>query len=310
MISGANTYRILSDERGSVRLVVNVADGAIAEQLDYDEFGRVLSDTAPGFQPFGFAGGLYDPDTGLVRFGLRDYSPQTGQWTARDPLTFAGGETSLYAYVLNDPVNLNDLTGTGPFGLKTRWGATTALDGALFQGGNPKGGNDGQLQAALDGANNQVKGALTTGAGLTAGGAVAYVAGATALLASTVAPLAATSTAGSGFASVAPAASTAAAQVAGVDAATTGAATAAPALEAAPAAVAPTASSASAAGADAAATQAAAAAPAAAAATPTAAAAAAPGAAAATPAAAAAPAAAAPSAAPFIPLDPLLSQWL
>jgi RHS repeat-associated protein len=303
MISGANTYRILSDERGSVRLVVNVADGAIAEQLDYDEFGRVLSDTAPGFQPFGFAGGLYDPDTGLVRFGLRDYSPQTGQWTARDPLTFAGGETSLYAYVLNDPVNLNDLTGTGPFGLKTRWGATTALDGALFQGGNPKGGNDGQLQAALDGANNQVKGALTTGAGLTAGGAVAYVAGATALLASTVAPLAATSTAGSGFASVAPAASTAAAQVAGVDAATTGAATAAPALEAAPAAVAPTASSASAAGADAAATQAAAAAPAAAAATPTAAAAAAPG-------AAAAPAAAAPSAAPFIPLDPLLSQWL
>jgi hypothetical protein len=30
------------------------------------------NDTAPGLQPFGFAGGLYDSDTGLVRFGARD----------------------------------------------------------------------------------------------------------------------------------------------------------------------------------------------------------------------------------------------
>ena len=29
--------------------------------------------TQPGLSPFGFAGGLYDDDTGLVRFGARDY---------------------------------------------------------------------------------------------------------------------------------------------------------------------------------------------------------------------------------------------
>ncbi len=45
-------------------------------RLDYDEFGRVLLDTNPGFQPFGFAGGHYDPDTQLVRFGARDYDPE------------------------------------------------------------------------------------------------------------------------------------------------------------------------------------------------------------------------------------------
>jgi RHS repeat-associated protein len=112
LIKGATTYRILSDERGSVRLVVNIADGTIAQQLDYDEFGRVLSDTAPGLQPFGFAGGLYDPVTGLVRFGERDYSAQTGQWTARDPIDFDGGQFSLYAYAGNDPVNSIDTTGT------------------------------------------------------------------------------------------------------------------------------------------------------------------------------------------------------
>jgi len=39
--------------------------------MDYDAFGRVLNEVNPGFQPFGFAGGLYDDDSGLVRFGVR-----------------------------------------------------------------------------------------------------------------------------------------------------------------------------------------------------------------------------------------------
>jgi RHS repeat-associated protein len=65
--------------------------------MDYDEFGRVLLDTNPGFQPFGFAGGLYDPDTGLIRFGARDYDAEVGRWTAKDPLLFDGGDTNPYA---------------------------------------------------------------------------------------------------------------------------------------------------------------------------------------------------------------------
>ncbi len=119
LIKGANTYRLFSDERGSVRLVVNIADASVAQQMDYDEFGRVLHDTNPGFQPFGYAGGLYDPDTGLVRFGARDYSAETGQWTARDPLDFDGGQLSLYAYAGNDPVNTVDPLGLGPFSAPT-----------------------------------------------------------------------------------------------------------------------------------------------------------------------------------------------
>ncbi len=116
VIKGAETYRLLSDERGSVRFVIRVSDGTVAQQIDYDEFGRVLLDTAPGFQPFGYAGGLYDPDTGLVRFGARDYSAETGQWLGRDPVGFAGGSLSLYAYVKNDPINAVDPLGAGPFG--------------------------------------------------------------------------------------------------------------------------------------------------------------------------------------------------
>jgi hypothetical protein len=64
MVQGGQIYRIVSDHLGSVRLVVNTSDGTVAQRIDYDEFGNITTDTNPGFQPFGFAGGLYDPDTG------------------------------------------------------------------------------------------------------------------------------------------------------------------------------------------------------------------------------------------------------
>lgn len=111
MIRGGRSYRIVADSLGSPRLVIDSVTGAIAQRLDYDEFGRVVKDTRPGFQPFGFAGGLYDPDTGLVRFGERDYDAETGRWTAKDPLLFAGGSANLYQYASGDPVNRLDSDG-------------------------------------------------------------------------------------------------------------------------------------------------------------------------------------------------------
>jgi RHS repeat-associated protein len=62
-------------------------------------------------QPFGFAGGLWDRDTGLVRFGARDYDPQVGRWISKDPSRFHGGDTNLYVYAGNDPVDKVDLSG-------------------------------------------------------------------------------------------------------------------------------------------------------------------------------------------------------
>ncbi len=60
--------------------------------------------------PIGFAGGLEDPATGLVRFGLRDYEPATGRWTARDPILHNGG-INLYVYSNGDPVAKRDPSG-------------------------------------------------------------------------------------------------------------------------------------------------------------------------------------------------------
>jgi RHS repeat-associated protein len=115
MIKGGVTYRLVSDHLGSVRLVVDVATGNVAQRIDYDEFGRVTQNTSPDFQPFGYAGGMYDAMTGLVRFGARDYDAETGRWTSKDPVGFGGGQENLFAYVGNDPINATD-----PSGLRCR----------------------------------------------------------------------------------------------------------------------------------------------------------------------------------------------
>lgn len=127
MVVGSTTYRLVTDQLGSVRLVVDADDGTIVQRLDYDAFGVVLVDTNPGFQPFGYAGGLYDPDTGLVRYGARDYDPNTGRWTSKDPILFNGGDENLYGYCVGDPVNLVDPTGNTPAGAAAAAPAVAAL---------------------------------------------------------------------------------------------------------------------------------------------------------------------------------------
>ena len=111
VIKGGVTHRIISDHLGSPRLVINTTDGTVAQAIEYDEWGKVLVDTVPGFQPFTFAGGLYDADTKLIRFGARDYDPETGRWFAKDPIRFNSNGSNLYGYVANDPVNFIDPMG-------------------------------------------------------------------------------------------------------------------------------------------------------------------------------------------------------
>ena len=115
IIKGGNTYRVISDHLGSARRVIDIATGSIVQTMDFDEFGVVTADTNPEFQPFGFAGGLYDSDTKLTRFGARDYDAETGRWTSKDPIKFDGEDTNLFGYVLNDPVNRIDPTGLVTF---------------------------------------------------------------------------------------------------------------------------------------------------------------------------------------------------
>jgi RHS repeat-associated protein len=99
---------------GSPRMVVDV-DNPANKLLEarYSAFGipSVVNGTGSlSAIPFGFAGGLYDADTGLVRFGARDYDARFGRWTHKDPILFDGG-TNVYVYATNDPINFRDPNG-------------------------------------------------------------------------------------------------------------------------------------------------------------------------------------------------------
>ena len=147
LIKGSTTYRILCDHLGSPRRVVDTATGAVVQEMTYDAFGGVLSDTNPGFQPFGFAGGIYDADTGLVLFGWRSYDPVTGRWTSRDPIAFKGGDPNLYAYVRSDPVNLIDplglYTGSAGFGFSINvFGLSASIGAGVVHAVNETNGED------------------------------------------------------------------------------------------------------------------------------------------------------------------------
>jgi RHS repeat-associated protein len=112
MTKSETTYYLAYDQVGSLRVVAD-ASGNVVKRIDYDSFGNVIADSDPTFTvPFGFAGGLHDRDANLVRFGYRDYNPEIGRWTAKDPIWFSGGDVDLYGYVQNNPINWID-----PYGL-------------------------------------------------------------------------------------------------------------------------------------------------------------------------------------------------
>jgi len=111
LVKSDTVYRMVTDHLGSVRQIVNTQTKLVVQQIKYDEYGNVISDSNPGFTPFGYAGGLYDVQTELLRFGIRDYNTAIGRWTQKDPIRFAAKDGNLYGYVFDSPINFIDVSG-------------------------------------------------------------------------------------------------------------------------------------------------------------------------------------------------------
>jgi len=138
LVRGGAAYRVLKDHLGSPRVVVDSTTGVVAQRMDFDGYGVVTLENPAAFQPFGFAGGIYDQHTKLTRLGARDYDATTGRWTVKDPFGLAGltkvqmrlldaarrnprmvaaarelqfSDVNLYVYALNDPLNNSDSWG-------------------------------------------------------------------------------------------------------------------------------------------------------------------------------------------------------
>lgn len=57
--------------------------------------------------------------------------PETGRWTAKDPIGFAGGDGNLYTYSRGDPINWTDATGLSPVGGSAEQSAAVGVSGSL-----------------------------------------------------------------------------------------------------------------------------------------------------------------------------------
>ena len=156
LTNGVDMYFLLCDQVGTP-LALATPDGHVVQTMQYDSFGNPLRGLqGPARLPLGFAGGLFDADTGLTRFVWRDYEADTGRFTALDPLGKKGGDNDWYGYCVDDPVNRVDV-----WGLWSLFGVEFGGDGRPFWqprdgnwggqdwsgGQNPKshGGEDGEL---------------------------------------------------------------------------------------------------------------------------------------------------------------------
>ena len=119
LINGSE-YILECNPAGTLRRIRNHI-GEVVKEFNHDAFGnmlnsvgkpRILAKYRGQFElPIGFAGGLYDKDTDLIHFGYREYIPDVGRWNRPDPLGKAGGDSDVYGYCVDDPVNVTDKSG-------------------------------------------------------------------------------------------------------------------------------------------------------------------------------------------------------
>ena len=106
--AGGEVLWALADNQGSVRMLLD-NDGNVVNEISYDAFGNITLETNGNVNfRFSYTGRELDPETGLYNYRTRLYDPNIGQFIGQDSIGFAGGDSNLYRYVVNNPVNFTD----------------------------------------------------------------------------------------------------------------------------------------------------------------------------------------------------------
>lgn len=103
-----NGATLLTDALGST--VALVSSGSVQTTYGYDAFGVAQVTGTASDSPFQYTGREND-GTGLLNYRNRYYNPTWGRFISEDPIGLAGGDSNLYRYVANNPVQLNDPSG-------------------------------------------------------------------------------------------------------------------------------------------------------------------------------------------------------
>jgi RHS repeat-associated protein len=101
----------LADHQGTVRDLIDDG-GNVVNHINYDSFGRLVSESAPTFDfRYGYTGRERDSETGLEYYRARYYDSAVGRFVSEDPIGFAAGDSNLTRYVGNSPTNFVDPSG-------------------------------------------------------------------------------------------------------------------------------------------------------------------------------------------------------
>jgi RHS repeat-associated protein len=107
--SNPGTYFFLNDHLGAPRKLIDPSGLTVWEGA-YLPFGEVQIPIRKIGNPFRFPGQYFDAETGLHYNYHRYYDPKTGRYLTPDPIGLWGG-VNLFAYTINNPVNLIDPLG-------------------------------------------------------------------------------------------------------------------------------------------------------------------------------------------------------
>jgi RHS repeat-associated protein len=128
---------LLTDHLGSIRDIID-NDGVVLNQINYDAFGKVISESNSSIDSrYLYTGREWDDEIGLYYYRARYYDAEIGRFIAEDPISFNSGDSNLYRYVGNNSLSYIDPTGKLSAEL-------TALVGQSHPGSN-KGSKDSSI---------------------------------------------------------------------------------------------------------------------------------------------------------------------
>lgn len=103
-------YIAVNDPQGNIVTLLDFTGNPV-ENYRPKAFGE---QSKPSINPWRHCSKRQDPETNLINFGKRYYSPTIGRWITPDPAGFVDGP-NLYTYVHNHPLNYTDPDGQFAF---------------------------------------------------------------------------------------------------------------------------------------------------------------------------------------------------